>query len=202
MAVTEQQVPLPPPSKTGEKTLEQLLQQRRSVREYRRGDISVRELSQLLWAAQGITSPQGYRTAPSAGALYPLELYVLAGNVRELQTGLYHYRSSDHQLIKLNRRDLRKVLAKAAFEQLWLQQAELVVIFAAVYERTTGKYGSRGVRYVHMDSGFAAENLFLQAESLGLGTVVVGAFDDAKVAELLHLPAEVKPLLLMPVGRK
>ncbi len=162
----------------------------------------MRELSQLLWAAQGITSPQGYRTAPSAGALYPLELYVLAGNVRELQSGLYHYRPGDHQLIKLNRLDLRKALADAAFEQLWLQQAELIVVFAALYERTTGKYGSRGVRYVHMDSGFAAENLFLQAESLGLATVVVGAFDDAKVAELLHLPAEVKPLLLMPVGRK
>ncbi|MGR9099653.1 MAG: SagB/ThcOx family dehydrogenase [Gammaproteobacteria bacterium] len=195
-------IALPPPSLEGGDKLERLLQRRRTVREFRPGTVSLRDIGQLLWAAQGVTHPEGLRTAPSAGALYPLELYLLAGETEGLSPGLYRYRSDGHRLIRLAPADLRKDLAEAALEQTWLAHAGIVVVVTAVYERTTRKYGDRGVRYVHMDAAFAAENLFLQAESLGLGAAVVGAFEDGRVAELLQLPEDVKPLLLLPVGKK
>ncbi|MGR9101456.1 MAG: SagB/ThcOx family dehydrogenase [Gammaproteobacteria bacterium] len=195
-------IALPPPSLEGGDKLERLLQRRRTVREFLPGTVSLRDIGQLLWAAQGVTHPEGLRTAPSAGALYPLEIYLLAGAADGLTAGLYRYRPRDHRLTRLNEKDLREKLAEAALEQTWLAQAGIVVVVAAVYERTTRKYGDRGVRYVHMDAAFAAENLFLQAESLGLGAAVVGAFEDGRVAELLQLPTDVKPLLLLPVGKK
>jgi SagB-type dehydrogenase family enzyme len=201
MAQSTEAVALPKPAEAGEMSLEQSLSRRRSVREYGDAAIELSEISQLLWAAQGITDPQGYRTAPSAGALYPLELYVVAGRVQGLAAGVYHYEPENHHLVKTAGNDQRKRLARAALSQSWVGEAAAVVVFAAVYERTTRKYGERGIRYVHMETGHAAENLFLQAAALHLATVVVGAFDDDEVARVLHLPAPVRPLMLMPVGR-
>ena len=201
MAQPNEAVMLPKPAATGELPLEQSLSRRRSVRAYRDAAIDLAEIGQLLWAAQGITDPQGYRTAPSAGALYPLELYVVTGRVQGLAAGVYHYEPEPHRLVKTERGDQRRPLARAALSQSWVGEAAAVLVFAADYERTTRKYGERGIRYVHMEAGFAAENLFLQAVSLGLATVVVGAFDDDEVAGVLQLPANVRPLLLMPLGR-
>jgi SagB-type dehydrogenase family enzyme len=200
MAQSTEAVTLPRPAEAGELSLEQSLSRRRSVREYRDAAIGLAEIGQLLWAAQGITAPQGYRTAPSAGALYPLELYLVAGRVQGMAAGVYRYEPESHRLVKTASDDRRKPLTRAALSQSWMCEAAAVVVFAAVYERTTRKYGERGIRYVHMEAGFAAENLFLQAASLGLATVVVGAFDDDGVAGVLQLPADVYPLLLMPVG--
>jgi SagB-type dehydrogenase family enzyme len=200
MAQSAETVSLPKPALVGERSLEHLLSRRRSVREYPDAAIELGEIGQLLWAAQGI-HPQGYRTAPSAGALYPLELYSVAGAVQGLESGVYRYESKGHRLVKTGSGDQRKDLARAALSQAWVQEAAAVVVFAAVYERTMQKYGKRGVRYVHMEVGHAAENLFLQAGALNLATVVVGAFNDDEVAELLQLPADVEPLMLMPVGR-
>ncbi len=202
LAQAVQTVSLPQPVVVGEQSLEQLLSRRRSVREYRDAALELSEIGQLLWAAQGITHPQGYRTAPSAGALYPLELYLVAGDVQGLDAGLYRYEPKDHRLVKTGAGDHRKAVARAALSQTWLQEAATVVVFAAVFERTTRKYGKRGIRYVHMEVGHAAENLFLQAGALGLATVVVGAFDDDKIARALQLPADVEPLMLMPIGRR
>ena len=202
MAEQENIIPLPEPVVTTEVSLEQLLARRRSVREYADAEITLTDVGQLLWSAQGITHPQGYRTAPSAGALYPLKLYLLAGRVQGLDAGVYHYDPDGHRLIPTGDGDLRKPLARAALFQSCLQEAAAVVVFAAVYERTTRKYGERGIRYVHMEVGHAAQNLFLQAVALNLATVVVGAFDDDAVARLLDLPANVRPLVLMPVGRR
>jgi SagB-type dehydrogenase family enzyme len=195
-------IPLPEPITSGEKSLEALLQQRRSVREYRETTLDLSAIGQLLWAAQGITGPQGFRTAPSAGALYPLELYVVAGNVDGLPPGVYHYHPDKHQLQQTGHNDQRDLLARAAHGQSWVKAAAAVVVVTAIYGRTTRKYGERGIRYVHMEVGHAAQNLFLQAEALGLATVVVGAFDDAAVATVLKLPADIQPLMLLPVASK
>ncbi len=195
-------VELPQPVLDSKESLGQLLQQRRSVREYSSESLSLSELGQMLWAAQGITHPRGLRTAPSAGALYPLELYVVAGNVSGLEAGVYHYQIHKHRLALHVAGDKRQALGQAAYMQTWLSEAPVVFVFSADYKRTSKKYGKRAKRYVHMEVGHAAQNLFLQAEDLGLGSVVVGAFFDEEVAELLQLPAGLAPLALMPAGKK
>jgi SagB-type dehydrogenase family enzyme len=202
MAQPSENVALPEPSVSGSISLEQLLAQRRSIRDYQTAALALPEISQLLWAAQGITHFQGLRTAPSAGALYPLELYVVTGRVEGLAQGVYHYDPGRHQLIKTSDGDLRGELTRAALSQGWIRHASIIIVFTADFERTTRKYGKRGERYVHIEAGHAAQNLFLQSESLGLATVVVGAFHDDEIARELQLPADLQPLLLMPVGRK
>lgn len=192
---------LPGPSKVSGVSLEETLQARRSVREFGGGGLSLPELAQLLWAAQGVTNPQGYRTAPSAGALYPLELYVLVGDVEALSPGLYRYRAEDHQLLLLRDEDLRESLSAAALFQRWIAEAPAVLVLSAVFERTATKYGDRAPRYVHMEVGHAAQNIYLQATARGLGTTFVGAFNDRGVSEALYLPADHAPLGLMPIGR-
>lgn len=186
---------LPPPEQRGKMSLEEALARRRSVREFTREALTERELSQLLWAAQGITHAEGLRTAPSAGALYPLELYVaLAG-------GFYRYEPLPHQLIRLSDRDLRAAMSCAALGQEAITQAPAVFVIAAVYERTSGKYGAaRTPRYVHMEVGHAAQNLLLEAVALGLGGVPIGAFEDEALQKALGLPVDHRPLYLVPVG--
>jgi SagB-type dehydrogenase family enzyme len=199
-AETLTSIALPAPQTSGGKPLQQLLQQRRSVREYKNTTLTLSQLGQLLWAAQGITHPQGLRTAPSAGALYPLEMYLVANNVETLDPGVYRYQPQRHQLNLHREGDFSKALARAAYAQSWLRQAAVVFVITANYEKTTVKYSKRGERYVHIEVGHAAENLFLQAEALDLGTVIVGAFYDDEVTDVLQLPADVSPLLLIPVG--
>lgn len=202
MAQSNETIALPEPSISGASSLEELLAQRRSTRDYNSTALELAEISQLLWAAQGITNSQGFRTAPSAGALYPLELYIVANQVNSLTKGVYHYDPGRHQLLTTGTGDMQALLSRAALSQECVQQAPAIVIFTADFERTTRKYGNRGRRYVHIEVGHAAQNLYLQAESLGLGTVDVGAFDDDRVTEVLQLPSDLQPLLLMPVGRK
>ncbi len=202
MAQPEDTVDLPTPSAGGTHALEKLLAQRRSVRTYGTTPLTVEEVGQLAWAAQGITDARGYRTAPSAGALYPLELYLVAGNVAGLAGGIYRYNPETHDLLPGAPGDRRVSLAEAAYSQTWIKDAAVIFVFTAVHERTVRKYGTRGRRYVDIEAGHAAQNLFLQAESLGLATVVVGAFSDDAVAGVLHLPDNTRPLLLMPVDRQ
>jgi SagB-type dehydrogenase family enzyme len=170
------------------------------VREFSRQALQLADVAQLLWAAQGVTSRDGGRAAPSAGALYPLELYLVAGNVDTLPAGLYHYRPQGHRLRPVTDGDLRKALAGAALDQPWVRSAPAVLVIAGVYERSATKYGQRARRYTHIETGHAAQNVYLQAEALGLGTVIVGAFEDAAVREVLGLPSGHAPLALMPVG--
>jgi SagB-type dehydrogenase family enzyme len=193
---------LPKPSLSSETSLEQAILNRRSIRDYSESPLSLKEISQILWAAQGITSEDGKRTSPSAGAIYPLELYIVAGNVKGLEKGVYHYNPSKHSITKVLNGDLRAELARASLGQSWVSKAPIDLVFSGVYERTTGRYGERGIRYVHMEVGHAAENVYLQCESLGLGTVVVGAFSDEDVRKLLALPENENPLYVMPIGRK
>lgn len=192
---------LPEAGTNGGLSVERALQQRRSVRTFDAKPLTLSEIGQLLWAAQGITHSEGLRTAPSAGALYPLEIYLVAGNISDLPTGEYHYVSRYHALERLADTDKRAQLARAALGQMFIRDAAAVVVFAGVYHRTTRKYGKRGIQYVHMEAGHAAENLFLQAVSLDLKTVIVGAFEDEAVANTLALPEAHVPLVIMPVGR-
>jgi len=192
---------LPEPRTDAGTSVEQALRLRRSGRTFAEKPLQLSEVAQLLWSAQGITSRDGLRTAPSAGALYPLEIYLVAGSVNDLPVGVWHYLPDNHRLEQLNDTDIRNPLAHAALDQAWIREAAAVVVFAAVYERTTRKYGKRGIRYVHIEAGHAAENLFLQAVSLDLNTVIVGAFRDDAIRNVLKLPPDHVPLILMPVGR-
>ncbi len=188
-------IALPPPVRKGRMSLEETLARRRSVREFSDKPLTESELSQLLWAVQGLTHPEGLRTAPSAGALYPLETYVA------IAAGFYHYEPRKHQLKRLAERDLRPALYRTALEQEAVLEAPAVLVIAAVYERTAQKYGaSRTPRYVHLEAGHAVQNLLLQAVALGLGAVPIGAFYDAQIQKVLSLPRDHEPLYLVPVG--
>ena len=199
---SEQRIPLPEAEFAGEMSIEEAIRKRRSARNFSRSSLTLDDVSQLSWAAQGITSERGYRSAPSAGGLYPLELYIVAGEVDGLSPGVYRYRQTEHDLILLASGDRRSQLATAALDQSWVRRAPAVLVIASVYERTTRKYGQRGRRYAHMEAGHAAQNIYLQAIARGLGTVMVGAFDDSEVQRALRLPADHEPLGLMPVGHK
>lgn len=201
MAQSSEMFELPSPSLKSDSSLEQLLAQRRSIRDYSDTALSIAEVGQLLWAAQGISHARGLRTAPSAGALYPLELYLVTARVTGLARSVYHYQPRHHRLEKTSD-DVLDELSRSALSQSCVKEAAAVIVLAAVYERTMKKYGKRGRRYVHMEVGHAAQNIFLQSTALGLATVTVGAFDDVSVARALHLPDDVQPLLLMPIGKK
>ncbi len=182
--------------------VEQLLAHRRSVREFADRVLSLEELGRLLWAAQGVTDAAGLRTAPSAGALYPLELVIAAGRVEGLQPGIYRYQPRTHGLRGMAQGDARARLAGPALGQSWLADAAATLVFAAVLERTARKYGRRAFQYICIEVGHAAQNVYLEAQSLGLGTVMVGAFDDGQVQRVLGLAEEETPLALMPLGRR
>jgi SagB-type dehydrogenase family enzyme len=194
-------IKLPEPRQDSKTSVESALRRRRSVREFHREALTLAEVSQLLWATQGITGPEGRRTAPSAGALYPLEVFLVAGKEGGLPAGVYRYQPQGHALVCIAEGDKRAKLAAAALEQDWLNDAPVTIVIAAVYERTARKYKHRAERYVHLEVGHAAQNVHLQAVALDLGTVVVGAFDDAQVKQVLPLAANEQPLCLMPVGK-
>jgi len=188
---------LPEPRLKGGLSVEEAIQKRRSVRNYLSKDLPLEDISQLLWACQGVTDrKRALRASPSAGALYPLEIYLAK------RDGLYHYIVDAHALDRVSDKDVRQALADAAFGQQFVAEAGIDIIVCAVYERITSKYGERGIRYTDMEAGHAAENVFLQAVALGLDSVAVGAFGDAVVAKVLGLPAGVKPLYILPVGYK
>jgi SagB-type dehydrogenase family enzyme len=198
----QKNIKLPTPSYDSEISIEAALMERRSIRDYSDEPLTLDEISQLLWAAQGITHPNGYRTAPSAGALYPLEIYLVSGNVSDLPSGVYWYISDKHTLTKISEGDKRVELSKAAVGQKSVEDAAAIIVIAAIYERPTKKYGDRGIQYVHIEVGSAAQNIYLQAVSLDLGTVFIGAFHDEDVREILSLSDAEQPLGIMPVGKK
>ncbi len=196
-------IKLPDPKLKSLVSVEEALQSRRSTRRFRDEQLDLTIVSQILWSAQGITSnEQGYRTAPSAGASYPLETYIVANNIDGLQSGLYQYIPDSHQVREVFNGNLSAELANAALRQTSVRDGALVVIIAAVYDRITGRYGERGIKYTHMEVGHVGQNIHLQAESLGLGTVVIGAFNDDQVKEVLRFPENVIPLYIMPIGKR
>ncbi len=193
-------IQLPPSDYEGGIPLHAALAARRSIRAYAVDPLTLQQTAQLLWAAQGINDSRGYRTVPSAGALFPLEVYLVAGHVEGLAPGVYHYDPYAHALIPLIEGDVRPKLAAASLGQACVGEGAITLLFAAEFERTTGRYGQRGEQYVAIEVGHAAQNVYLQAASLGLGTVSVGAFEPEAIASLLGLPEAFVPLYLMPVG--
>ncbi len=193
-------ISLPPPAVRGTVSVEETLASRRSIRGFLSMPLSLSQAGQLLWAAQGVTDPQGLRTAPSAGATYPLYVYLVAENVAGLDPGVYRYNPTAHTLTRTRAGSHLQALTRDALNQSWVHQAPAVVAFTARYHRTTDRYGPRGRRYVDMEVGHAVENLLLQAVALGLGTVVVGAFRDDGVQRTLSLEPQEIPLSLVPVG--
>jgi SagB-type dehydrogenase family enzyme len=198
-------ISLPRPSSDGKVSVEKAIKQRRTIRDFQERTLSLNHLAQLLWSAQRITDlTKGRRVAPSGGALYPLDIYILIGGngVEKMEAGVYHYLPKEHSISPILRGDRRKEIASASLSQMWMAKAPVIIIITAEYRRITGKYGERGVRYALIEVGHIGQNLFLQAEALGLGAGVVGAFNDSEVSKVAGLPAEHEPLLIMPVGYK
>jgi len=199
------QIALDPPDTEGGMPLWEALQQRRSERSFPGAPVTMAELSQLLWAAQGITRfSQGYafRTAPSAGALYPIETYVVAHDVQGLRQGVYHYAVELHALDELNTGDFRAQVARAALDQKMAATSDVVFIWTAVFPRSEWKYGQRAYRYVYLDAGHIAQNLALAAVSLGLGSCQIAALYDDEVNHLVGVDGDSESVLYMSiVGR-
>lgn len=189
-----ERIKLPQPNTSGTISIEGTLLKRRSVRSYTDEDLSIEEISQLLWAAQGVTDSRGFRTAPSAGALYPLNIYITKSD------GTFAYNPTSHELIKLSESDIRRPLYTAGLYQEAIADAPAVFIITAVFQRTTKKYGDRGIQYVYIEAGHAAQNLLLQATALDLGGVTIGAFIDEQVSDIMALSTEETPIYIIPVG--
>ena len=194
-------IQLPTPVSKGKMSLEEVIKKRRSKRSFEDKSLTLEQVSQVLWAAQGITEEGGFKRAtPSAGALYPLEIYLVVRKVKGIESGVYQYHPTNHALNLILKGDRQNSLAKACLAQMFIADAPLSIVITAEYERTTGKYGERGIRYVHMEAGHVGQNICLQAVALGLGTVPIGAFRDDEVLRVLNLPEERKPLYVFPIG--
>jgi SagB-type dehydrogenase family enzyme len=205
-------IKLPSPQLKSKVSLEETILRRRAVRRYRREPLNLSQLSQILWSAQGITGTREFRAAPSAGAIYPLEIFVVVGKQGviaseakqapdELQAGIYHYEADSHSLSLHKPADLRPDLARATLDQEFIIDAPVDIVICALYHRTSYRYGRRGERYVHIEVGHVGENIHLQAVALGLATVEVGAFHDEEVRKVLGVEEQIKPLYIMPLGK-
>lgn len=199
--VNSELIHLPPPKHDGDVSVEAALYTRESRRRFSDASMPLQQAGQLLWAAQGVSADGttgATRTAPSAGATHPLDIYLIAGNVEGLPAGIYRYIWDEHALVPIREGDHRQAAADISVRQQFIADAQITIVLTAVYERTTQRYGERGKRYVYMEAGYVNQNIYLQAEALGMGTVAVGAFSDTKLTDLLKTTTV--PLLVIPVG--
>ncbi len=193
---------LPEPKKDSRTSLERAIENRRSIRSYSGEALGLEDLSQLLWSAQGITDVrEGLRAAPSAGALYPLEVYAVVSNDQELAAGVYKYSVDEHSLKRVREGDFSQKLAEAALNQMFVNEAPVNLVIGGDYSVTADRYGDRAEQYVHIEVGHASQNVLLQATSLNLGAVPIGAFDEGRLSEILHLPENKTPLYVIPIGK-
>lgn len=204
--INDSTIQLPKADTTGKVSIENALHTRRSVREFAKEPLAVVEISQLLWSAYGVTDSTSHpglylKTTPSAGALYPLSIYLVAGNIENLQAGLYKYKPVGHSLVKKKEGDLRKPLYEAALMQSTILEAKALILITCDYSKTTIKYDNRGKRYVHMEAGHAAQNVYLQGCGVDVGVCVIGAFSDELVSKKMSLPQEETPLYIVAMGR-
>jgi SagB-type dehydrogenase family enzyme len=206
MAFAAQEIPLPQAVEEGRISVEGAIKERRTIRQFQNKALTLSQLGQLLWAGQGVTEKGELhrRAAPSGGALYPLELYAVVGEegVRGLRPGIYRYLPESHSLSEVSSGEARQSLARAAWDQMWMADAPAILAVAGQYKKVTQKYGERGIRYALIEVGHVGQNVSLQAEALGLGAGLVGAFEDEKVTALLRCPPGEEPLYLLPVGYK
>jgi SagB-type dehydrogenase family enzyme len=205
-------IKLPNPQLKGKVSLEETIRKRRAVRRYRNEPLELSQLIQIFWSAQGVTGTWGFRAAPSAGATYPLEIFVFVGKggviaskakqvPEELPAGIYHYEGDSHSFRLHKPADLRSDLARATLDQEFIFDAPVDIVICALYHRTFYRYGRRGERYVHIEVGHVGGNIHLQAVALGLATVEIGAFHDEKVRKVLGVDGQTEPLYIMPLGK-
>lgn len=202
------EIQLPKPSLTGNMSVEAAMTRKKSVRAFSPIALGQGQVSQLLWSANGVLPLDAISSAttkvlPSAGALYPLEVFLVTGpnTVEGIAAGTYQYDASKHGLKLLSAGDNRTALAQAAFSQMWLARAPAILIIGAVFSRTTAKYGNKGIQYVFMEAGNSNQNVYLEGEALGLKVATVGAFNEAQVSSVLKLPSDITPLLLIGLGK-
>ena len=196
-------ISLPEPKLSGSISLEEAIVKRRSRREFSQEPLTLEQIAQILWSAQGITDKaSGFRVTPSAGALYPLDIYLVISEngVKGVRAGVYHFSPQDFVLQRILEGDVRSALMTASLSQEAIAKAPVNLVITAEYERTTKKYGERGRKYVHMEAGHVGQNIYLQVETLDLGTVSIGAFNDNEVSQVLQLPEKHQPLYIMPIG--
>ena len=199
----EPQMNLPKPNLKGDISVEAAIKHRRTVRSYLSKSLTLEQLSQIFWASQGITDDRGYkRSAPSAGALYPMDIYAVVGDdgVEGLRSGIYYYDPHKHAATLISEGDFRKDVARTALSQMWMARAPLNLVITSEYSRITRKYGTRGERYAMIEAGHIGQNIFLQAEALGLRAGIVGAFHDSDVIRVMKIKRSHEPLLILPVG--
>jgi len=193
--VGENEITLPRPNLKGQVSVEEAMAKRRSIRQFAEKELTLAQVGQLAWAAQGITEPKrGLRTAPSAVASYPLEIYMAK------KDGLFRYIPQGHKLVQLSKADLRGALSEAARGQESLKTAPLDIVIVEVKSRVPTGFAGKGERFVNIEAGHVGENIHLQAVALGLGSVTVGAADDKQTAQALNLPEGETPLYMIPVG--
>jgi len=199
------EIALPSPAYKGTVSVEEALKARRTHRSFQPRPLTLKQFSQILWGAYGVTA-QKYgsflKTAPSAGALYPLDIYgvVGQGGVETLAPGIYHFRPENHALELVKQGDLRAEVARQALQQMWMAKAPLILVITGDYNRSNIKYGPRGVTYTHIEAGHVGQNIFLQAEAIGLKAGIVGAFNNQQIIRVMGFPTSQDPLLIMPVG--
>ncbi|HXY33307.1 MAG TPA: SagB/ThcOx family dehydrogenase [Planctomycetaceae bacterium] len=187
-------IALPQASVSGGLSLTEALKKRRSCREFSAAQLSLDQIAQLCWAAQGVTHPEGYRTSPSAGALYPLTLFVVDRH------GVYEYRPREHTLVRSAGTDLRKLLQRAALDQECVADAAACFVIAISVEHLAARYAERAEQFCLLEAGHVAQNLLLQATSLGLAGVPVGAFRESQIDRILRLPSSLRSVYLVPIG--
>lgn len=201
--ISNEEVTLPDPKVQGKISVEEAIYKRRSKRSYAKKPITLEQISQILWAAQGITDRErGYRSAPSPGAKYTIELYLVSGDpgVSGVAAGIYHYDPSRHVLSALKIGNFASRLMAAARDQEQIIQAAATVLISGVFKKAMVKYGERGIQYSLQESGAVGENIYLEATALGLGTVMMGAFEESAISDIIGLGGDEKPLLLMTIG--
>lgn len=186
----------------GHLSVEEVLAKRRSVRKYSSSALYIKQISQLLWAAYGITNEEGNRTAPSAGALYPIKIYLVSHHIAGVASGIYEYLPQPHQLIKFKDGDYKKDMYYACLEQNMFLEAAAVIVYSVNYKKVAARYGNRATRYADMDVAHSSQNVYLQAEALGIGTCAVGAFEDDKMQQIIGCDSNYKVIYLMPLGMK
>ncbi|HOL48644.1 MAG TPA: SagB/ThcOx family dehydrogenase [bacterium] len=183
-------------------SIEEALLKRRSIREYKDEALTIKEVSQILWSAQGITEPKKkFRTAPSAGAIFPLNIYLVVNKVENIEKGIYKYLPETHEIIQFLNEDKREDIYKACLQQSCIKNGAIIIVITGNFEKIKKRYSERGVRYTYIEVGHCSQNIYLQCVSLNLGTVAVGAFYDEEVKKILKLPDEEEPLYLMPIGK-
>jgi len=181
-------------------SVEEALRRRRSIREFNNEKLTIKEISNLLWACDGKNNEFGGRTSPSAGATYPLEIYLIAGEIEGIEKGIYYYNFWEHSISLIKKGDLRSEISKGAYNQIFIKNASAIIVISGIFERTTKRYGERGIKYVYMEVGHCGQNLHLQCESLNLGVVMVGAFDDEKIKSIIGIKENV--FYICPIGKK